>query len=574
MRVLIEGNRSALGSGGAGRGRASNTRHPLLQLQRLAGNHAVQRVLHPQSMGNALDLGAGRPLANTTRALFERGLGRDLDRVRVHDNAGAAASARALNARAYTLGRDIVFAAGEHRPDTATGRYLLAHELTHVVQQGAVDAVQRGAIPVDAPDSGAEREAHSAATALSQGVRVRTPNTGLSPRVQRVPLGTEDPIHGPIVEDYRRRHGLPLTGVDEFGSPVGPSAGEIKYSLSLPNQIAHFAAMTPWQLAQQPQSAIVPREPNPPAWALARFADYARAARLAQAVFSRHRIRFDVDGPSQILGRTPRRAERRVLDTQLARILALPGVRAQVGGTQGRGVPGGESPTMRGRVRIARNQTEFGIKRYQLEMSVLGLRGQNQTELDTGVEQLWQMHNITPGDPALITDQERRLAVLVSTLFAQGNPGFYHPGDDVIYLQPHPRLRTAEGADVARHETVHLLGGRERTREVFVARYGVPDYVRYWSTFEEGMAEMLARESRPAGQAAPSSTTTRSTTTEGGSTTTVEVTVGPGYDTEVGIMRAIMGNAEVGREGLLSAYFTGVVPEIIFDLLERELGRP
>jgi hypothetical protein len=67
---------------------------------------------------------------------MEPRFGRDFSAVRIHARAEASESARALNARAYTLGRDIVFAPGQYRNDTPDGRRLLAHELTHVVQQG------------------------------------------------------------------------------------------------------------------------------------------------------------------------------------------------------------------------------------------------------------------------------------------------------------------------------------------------------------------------------------------------------------------------------------------------------
>ncbi len=63
--------------------------------------------------------------------------GYDFSQVRVHTDARAAESARALNARAYTVGKDVIFGAGNYAPGTWMGRRLLAHELVHVVQQGA-----------------------------------------------------------------------------------------------------------------------------------------------------------------------------------------------------------------------------------------------------------------------------------------------------------------------------------------------------------------------------------------------------------------------------------------------------
>ncbi len=79
--------------------------------------------------------GGGQPLPESARTFFEPRFGRDFSRVRVHTNSHAAESANAVKARAYTVGRDIVFGAGQYVPVTSAGQRLLAHELTHVVQQ-------------------------------------------------------------------------------------------------------------------------------------------------------------------------------------------------------------------------------------------------------------------------------------------------------------------------------------------------------------------------------------------------------------------------------------------------------
>jgi outer membrane protein OmpA-like peptidoglycan-associated protein len=102
---------------------------------------------------------AGHPLDDTTRTTMESSLGHDLGAVRIHTGAEAADSSRAVGARAYTTGADVVFGAGEYAPSTAEGEHLLAHELTHVVQQsaappqaaGAAPTIQRQALP-NAPD--------------------------------------------------------------------------------------------------------------------------------------------------------------------------------------------------------------------------------------------------------------------------------------------------------------------------------------------------------------------------------------------------------------------------------------
>jgi hypothetical protein len=81
----------------------------------------------------------GTPLSDEVRAYFEPRFGRDLGHVRLHTDDSAANAASSVNARAYTLGRDIVFGAGEFDPATSSGKRLLAHELAHVVQPGTLD---------------------------------------------------------------------------------------------------------------------------------------------------------------------------------------------------------------------------------------------------------------------------------------------------------------------------------------------------------------------------------------------------------------------------------------------------
>ena len=92
----------------------------------------------------------GRPLDASTRAFFEPRFGHDFSRVQIHADARAAESARAINAQAYTAGRHIVMGCGEHPP-----RQLLAHELTHVVQQDdqseGADRIRRSVAPDGVP---------------------------------------------------------------------------------------------------------------------------------------------------------------------------------------------------------------------------------------------------------------------------------------------------------------------------------------------------------------------------------------------------------------------------------------
>ena len=109
----------------------------------------------------------GRPLADDTRAHMESRFGHDFSRVRVHTDAKAADSARAVNALAYTAGSDMVFKTGQYAPGTEAGQRLLTHELAHVVQQGG-RGVQR---PLSLGRQGDtyEREADTAARSVGSG---------------------------------------------------------------------------------------------------------------------------------------------------------------------------------------------------------------------------------------------------------------------------------------------------------------------------------------------------------------------------------------------------------------------
>jgi hypothetical protein len=122
------------------------------RLQHASGRRAVQRVLYaqpkekepvaPSTVDDALR-SPGRPLDSSTRGFMESRFGQDFSQVRVHTDAKAAESARAVNARAFTVGRDVAFGEGQYAPQTSAGRRLLAHELTHVLHQGGVPKVRR-----------------------------------------------------------------------------------------------------------------------------------------------------------------------------------------------------------------------------------------------------------------------------------------------------------------------------------------------------------------------------------------------------------------------------------------------
>ena len=103
--------------------------------------------------------GGGRPLEGALSEQLQPALGESLHDVRVHTDEGAAALARAVSARAFTVGSDIFFAPGEYRPASRDGRELIAHEVAHVIQQRG--APSSGPLTVSQPGDPLEREAEA-----------------------------------------------------------------------------------------------------------------------------------------------------------------------------------------------------------------------------------------------------------------------------------------------------------------------------------------------------------------------------------------------------------------------------
>jgi len=91
----------------------------------------------PPLVHNVLNSGGGQPLDATTREFMEPRFGFDFSQIRVHADERAAESAHSVSARAYTVGQEIVFGEGQYAPGTSEGKRLIAHELTHTLQQGA-----------------------------------------------------------------------------------------------------------------------------------------------------------------------------------------------------------------------------------------------------------------------------------------------------------------------------------------------------------------------------------------------------------------------------------------------------
>ena len=115
------------------------------RIQRYTGQPTGQMDSAPASVDRVL-ASFGRPMEPLLRLDMEQRFGYDFSRVRVHSGAASENSARDVNAHAYTAGHDIVFGAGKFAPQTCEGRRLIAHELTHVVQQSGPNANSVGEI--------------------------------------------------------------------------------------------------------------------------------------------------------------------------------------------------------------------------------------------------------------------------------------------------------------------------------------------------------------------------------------------------------------------------------------------
>ncbi|HYN86651.1 MAG TPA: DUF4157 domain-containing protein [Pyrinomonadaceae bacterium] len=118
---------------------------------------------------------AGRPLDASARALMEPRFGQDFSRVRVHADDGAARAARSIDAHAFTVGRHIVFGEGRYTTSDERGRFTLAHELAHVVQQGETDDAAPSALRIQ-PES--DPHEHEADRVAAQVVRAPADTRG------------------------------------------------------------------------------------------------------------------------------------------------------------------------------------------------------------------------------------------------------------------------------------------------------------------------------------------------------------------------------------------------------------
>lgn len=185
-----------------------------------------RRRLAPRSLGGSVSpavapavvhdvlSGSGRPLDPGVRADLEPRFRRSFADVRVHTDDRAARSARTVGARAYAVGRDIVFDEGRYAPTTSWGRQLLVHELAHVVQQHGAHGGS-ASLPVGPRDDAREREARSAAAAVEVGAD--------PPRLAAAPRGLQrDAADAPEADAAPAAPAGPAQAVPAAAAPCTP----------------------------------------------------------------------------------------------------------------------------------------------------------------------------------------------------------------------------------------------------------------------------------------------------------------------------------------------------------------
>ncbi len=164
----------------------------------------------------------GQRLDEETRTFMEPRFGWDFGNVRVHSDARAAESARAVNSLAYTVGRDLVFAAGQYAPHTIAGKRVLAHELAHVVQQGGATSVMQP-YKISSPDDSFETEASLAEEAIISNKPLPA-LSAVANTVQRQDAGAGD-AGAPAPDAGTGDAGAPPAAGPAAGAPAGGPGG-------------------------------------------------------------------------------------------------------------------------------------------------------------------------------------------------------------------------------------------------------------------------------------------------------------------------------------------------------------
>jgi hypothetical protein len=240
---------------------------------------------------------SGAPLPSPVRAFMESRFQQDFGKVRVHTDDQAAESAQAVGARAYTVGRDIVFNQGQYTPESAAGRSLLAHELTHMVQQG-VGAASPSRI--GDPGTFAEREADRAAGVVASGGTLSpkpTPSpAGLQrddlPEMKLKPPTLQAPrLRGPSLFPPGQGPRLSLRLEDELLKKRGVSkVRPIPGALPLPVEDAVKPDPLKKVPGGKPGTGPEPKEKMEPLWQLKFELDIEKGSALSQLLEKQSRL--------------------------------------------------------------------------------------------------------------------------------------------------------------------------------------------------------------------------------------------------------------------------------------------
>ena len=183
------------------------TKQPVFKQQHVSdmkpclSNRAVQRLLAQRSSGDgAFDLddttanrinsarGNGQALDSNVQAQMGESIGADFSNVRVHTGSESNQLNEQLGAKAFTTGSDVFFRDGEYSPGSSSGQELIAHELTHVVQQGSGAVPSGDKMAVNAPGDQFEQEADAVAKQVTSAPATAQPAAG----VQRQELPEEE----------------------------------------------------------------------------------------------------------------------------------------------------------------------------------------------------------------------------------------------------------------------------------------------------------------------------------------------------------------------------------------------
>lgn len=211
VRHSLLQRKCACGGSSGLEGECSACRDKRQPLQRYARDQSENTYVPPivhevlRSSGHALD--------PTTRTFMETRFGHDFGRVQVHTDAKAAQSAQAVQALAYTVGQHIVFGAGQYSPRTGAGRFLLAHELSHVLQQGVESAHPPDQIRIGHPQTTQEREAEGLAAAVTheqRGSPSPLASDSASLQLQRAGFGELRVAEARMAEEERIASGCPV----------------------------------------------------------------------------------------------------------------------------------------------------------------------------------------------------------------------------------------------------------------------------------------------------------------------------------------------------------------------------